>query len=277
MGDVGGAAKAAAAVAVASIQAAVAYDIARRQNNIADRSTKLAERTHNTWLENHLPCELKALAAACAAAVYSPQYAIATTRAQTDVELAFARQRQEMRRSTSAYCVGSLLSFEREYATTKAMARVDAVAEARRREEGRAITEDQRAQDNRFRLIALGRGLLSQSDAASRLAAQALNSSGVTIASAVNSGAQLLGDVLYRDLSRAPAGGDGFIGGAGGFTPGAPQQQTFVPASFADRYPAVTGVVGMSKVDGFAAGSDGDIGNLNPGPGTSEPTYTDER
>lgn len=264
MGDAGATARAAASITVAAIQAAVAYDVARKQNNVADRATKIAEKTHNTWLDNHLPCELKALAAACQAAVYSPQYSIATARAQTDVELAFSRQRQEMRRATSAYCVGSLLSFEREFAVAKALGRVDAVAEARRREEGRAITEDQRAQDNRFRLISLGRGLLSQSDSASRLAAQALNSSGVTIASAVNSGAQLLGDALYRDTggssTKALPGADGFIGGRGGFTPGADQYQSFVPESFANRYPT-TGVVEMPQVNG---GVDGGVGDPNP-------------
>jgi len=200
MGDYGGTyATAVASLGIAVIQAAVASDVARKQNNIANKQLGLAEFVQNTWKSNHLPVELKLLAEMSAIPLYVPKYDLATVRATNDVAIAFGRTKADTRRNMSPYCIGSFQALERQFSIGQALAEVDAVATARRREDGRKDIKDQQRVENIVRAGALGRGLLDTSGAAMRAAAVAYESGGSTIASALNSGGALLGYLVNRD------------------------------------------------------------------------------
>lgn len=193
MGDGSGYAQAAAAVVVAAIQGAVAYNISNKQYDIAKKQMALAQFLQDTWKFNHLPCELRLLAEVCAEPLYVPQYNLVTARAGNDAAIAFSKQRSEIRRKLSIYAVGGFQALERQMGVAEALVTVDAVAAARRREDGRADIKKQQRIENEHRAIALGRGLLDQSGSAMRGAEAATNTAGSTVASAVNSGAALLG------------------------------------------------------------------------------------
>lgn len=198
---VAGVAQAVAAVAVAGIQAAVAKSVADKQYDIAKRQLAIAVFVQDTWKNNHLPCELKLLSEVCAEPMYVPQYSLVTARAGNDVAIAFSKQRAEIRRKLSIYGVGSFQALERQMGVAEALVTTDAIAAARRREDGRADIKKQQRLDNQQRAVALGRGLLDQSASAMRGAEASYATGGATIASAVNSGAQLLGYLAGRDTS----------------------------------------------------------------------------
>lgn len=197
---VAGVAQAAAAVAVAAVQASVAKSVADKQYDIAKRQLALAVFVQDTWKTNHLPCELKLLAEICAEPLYVPQYNLVTARAGNDAAIAFSKQRAEIRRKLSIYAVGSFQAMERQMGIAEALVTTDAVAAARRREDGRADIKKQQRLDNEHRAVALGRGLLDQSASGMRGAAATFSTGGATVASALNSGAQLLGYLAERNF-----------------------------------------------------------------------------
>lgn len=199
--DGSGYAQAAASVGVASIQAAVAYNVANKQYDLAKRQVAIAEFVQDTWKTNHLPCELKLLAEVCSKPKYVPAYDLVTSRASNDVAIAFGKARQDMRRNMSVYCIGSLVAAERQITVSQALLESDAVASARRREDGRADLKEQQSIDNRFKVAAIGRNLLDTSGSGFKAAAAGYASGGSTIASALNSGAQLLGYLSQRNFS----------------------------------------------------------------------------
>ena len=198
---VAGVAQAAAAVAVAVIQAGVAKGVADKQYDIAKKQLAIAQFVQDTWKTNHLPCELKLLAEVCAEPMYVPQYDMVTARAGNDVAIAFSKQRTEIRRKLSVYSVGSFIALERQMGIAEALVTTDAIASARRREDGRAELKKQQRIENQNRAVALGRNLLDQSGSAMRAAAAGYSAGGSTIASAVNSGAQLLGYLSERNFN----------------------------------------------------------------------------
>lgn len=212
---VAGVAQAVAAVAVAGIQAAVAKSVADKQYDIAKKQLAIAVFVQDTWKVNHLPCELKLLAEVCAEPLYVPQYNMVTARAGNDAAIAFSKQRAEIRRKLSIYSVGSFQALERQMGIAEALVTTDAVAAARRREDGRAELKKQQRIENQNRAVALGRGLLDQSSGGMRAAAAGYSSGGATIASAMNSGAQLLGYLSERNFNNkggktvAPVTGSG--------------------------------------------------------------------
>lgn len=211
---VGGVAQAVAAIAVAAIQASVAKGVADKQYDIAKKQLAIAQFVQDTWKTNHLPCELKLLAEVCAEPLYVPQYNLVTARAGNDAAIAFSKQRTEIRRKLSIYSVGSFQALERQMGIAEALVTTDAVAAARRREDGRAELKKQQRIENQNRAVALGRNLLDQSGSAMRAAAAGYSAGGSTIASAVNSGAQLLGYLSERNF-----GAGGRSGGSKGRAP----------------------------------------------------------
>ena len=130
-----------------------------------------------------------------------PQYDMVTARAGNDVAIAFSKQRTEIRRKLSVYSVGSFIALERQMGIAEALVTTDAIASARRREDGRAELKKQQRIENQNRAVALGRNLLDQSGSAMRAAAAGYSAGGSTIASAVNSGAQLLGYLSERNFN----------------------------------------------------------------------------
>jgi hypothetical protein len=198
--DGSGYAQAAGAVAVAAIQASIATSVANKQYNIGDRQLKIAEFLNDTWKVNHLPCELKLLAEVCAEPTYVPKYDMVSLRASNDVAIAFGRSKADARRNMSVYSVGGFQALERQFGVGQALAEADAIAAARRREDGRADIKKQQSIENRHRAAALGRGMLDQSGGAMKAASAAFSTGGSTIASAVNSGAQLMGWLSRRNF-----------------------------------------------------------------------------
>lgn len=200
MADGSGYAQAAASVGVAAIQAVVATNVANKQYDIAKKQIGMAEFVQDTWKANHLPCELKLLAEVCAKPSYVPAYDMVTLRASNDAAIAFGKSRQDMRRSASPYCIGVIAAAERQITVSQALVEADAIASARRREDGRADLKEQQSIDNRFKVAAIGRNLLDQSSSGYKAAAAGYASGGSTIASALNSGAQLLGYLSQRNF-----------------------------------------------------------------------------
>lgn len=199
--DGSGYAQAAASVGVASIQAAVAYNVANKQYDLAKRQVAISEFVQDTWKTNHLPCELKLLAELCGKPKYVPAYDLVTSRASNDVAIALGKSRQEMRRNMSVYCIGTMVAAERQITVSQALLEADAIASARRREDGRADLKEQQSIDNRFKVAAVGRNLLDTSGAGIKAAMAGYASGGSTIASAMNSGAQLLGYLSKRNFN----------------------------------------------------------------------------
>ena len=247
---VAGIAQAVAAVAVAVIQADSARKIANKQFDIANKQLAIAVFVQDTWKTNHLPCELKLLAEVCAEPAYVPQYSMVTARASNDAAIAFSKQRTEIRRKLSIYSVGSFQALERQMGIAEALVTADAIAAARRREDGRAELKKQQRIENQNRAVALGRNLLDQSGSAMRAAAAGYSTGGSTVASAMNSGAQLLGYLAGRDnpsgggrsggdrertLNRINgSGGPAITGGTGNATTGA---SAVVPDNPSAGYP----------------------------------------
>lgn len=204
--DGSGYAQAAGSVAVAVIQADVARSTANKQFDIAKLQIGLAKFVQDTWKTNHLPCELKLLAEVCSKPAYVPAYDMVTARASNDVAIAFGKSRQDMRRNASTYCIGSIVANERQITVAQALIEADSIASARRREDGRADLKEQQSIDNRFKVAAIGRGLLDQSGSGFKAAAAGFASGGSTIASALNSGAQLLGYLSTRNFGAGKRG-----------------------------------------------------------------------
>lgn len=198
--------QAAAAVSVAAIQSAVAYNVANKQYGIAKEQNARSQELHDAWRTNHLPAELRLLSELMAKPAYVPQYQTVSARASNDVATAFGKSRAEARRNMPIYCVGGLVAIERQLATAQALVEADAITSARAREDGRADLKEQQLIDNKARMVALGRGLLDQSGAAARSATAGMAAGGATVASAVNSAGQMLGYLSTRnfDAGRQP-------------------------------------------------------------------------
>ena len=201
MGDGSGYAQAVASVGVATIQALIAKNIADKQYAIAKTQMAIAQFVQDTWKYKHLPYELKLLAEVCTEPAYKAQYDLVTVRAGNDVAIAFSKSRAEQRRNMSIYAVGGFVALERQMGVAEALASTDAIAAARRREDGRVDIKKQQRIENQHRAIAMGRGLLDQSGAAMRAAAIGYSTGGATIAGAANSAGQLLGYLAGRDKS----------------------------------------------------------------------------
>ena len=262
MSDGSGYAQAAAAVAVAGIQAAVAKSVADKQYDIARKQQARADKLHSVWESSYLPIELRQMAELAAKPAYVPRYDLIVQRATTDVAVNFSKARAEARRNMSVYGMGAMQALEREIVVAQGLATADAVAAGRRREDGRADMKEQQRVDNIHRAVALGRGMLDQSGSASRLAAQAVEAGGSTIASAMNSGAKLLGYLWNRDPNA------GAIRRAVNDMPAPSERdvQDFMDRHATDGYSSVIdGVTPGTPVNGNAVNGNGGLANSQPG------------
>ncbi len=232
------------ALAVATLQAIVAYNVSNKQFSIAKRQMEIAEFTQGVWKTNHLPVELRLLAEMAAIPIYTPKYDLVTTRATNDVAIAFGRTKADTRRNMSPYCVGSFQALERQFSIGQALAEADSIATARRREDGRKDIKDQMRVDNIIRAQALGRGLLDTSGSAMRGAAEAAERGGATIASALNSGAAMLGYMGRRDTN--PGGATKAPGGASDWDQAGKENMKIAEAFTANNPATVDAAMGMS-------------------------------
>jgi hypothetical protein len=148
---IGGVAQAAGSVAVAAIQAAVAYQQIKVANRAEDRLTKAADEAlswskllHARYEQKYLPCEDAWLEKACSATPYVPKYDSVINRVQASVRSSFTQARTQIRNRQSVYCVGVTCAQERQISLAEAAAMADAQNAAIRIEDARKDAYEER-------------------------------------------------------------------------------------------------------------------------------------
>jgi hypothetical protein len=160
-----------ASVAASAISASGASKAAATTAEAAELQSQVARELHQHWKAYYEQCDIKNITEVCTAPVYSPEYQVVEGRVRLEALRTVASNRDKARRTQDIYNVGASCQTSQYLAGVEAMMLTDSANYAYRWERTNVQQREQLRIANRFKGLTLGRNLLSQSMAASALAA----------------------------------------------------------------------------------------------------------
>lgn len=166
------AAYAAAQTLLAGNALEAANDQAEKQYDIANRQQIIADDEYKRYTQHFAPCEDTTVDTECARPEYVEDIETEATRAVVDVRKQFALARLQLERRRVRYCVGSIIASERTLAIEEAVAVAAAKEKVRRYLEQRQEQRRDKYFNRKLQLFNLGRGL--KADALSEMSAASI-------------------------------------------------------------------------------------------------------
>lgn len=160
-----------AGVASAAISASASSKAAATISEAAELQSLVARELHEHWKAYYQQCDIMNINEVCTAPIYAPEYQLVEGRVRLEALRTVATNRDKARRTQDIYNVGASCQTSQYLAGVEAMMLTDSANYAYRWERTNVQQREQLRIANRFKGLALGRNLLSQSMAASALAA----------------------------------------------------------------------------------------------------------
>jgi len=225
------AAYAAAQTLLANNALKAAEDQAEKQYDIANRQQTIADNEYARYSAHFAPCENATIDAECARPEYTEPIEDQANRAAVDIRVQFANTRQQLDRRRNRYCIGAAIAMDRTLAIEEARGVGEAKERARRFLEDREFNRQQKYFDRKLQMFNIGRNIQATSISGLNTAAQTFERGGEIESAARNQfyGAILssLGGLIGAGVSAystpsfgSPQGGrTGFSIGARGASP----------------------------------------------------------
>lgn len=159
----------------AASSAKAAKKQAEAQRQAMELQTRVARELHQHWKDNYLSCDVTAIQEACAEPYVTPDYALVINRTTGEATRNFNRARSQSVDDANFFCIADVCQSCNYLSSIEALTSADVTNFGYRWEEQFAFQRNQIVLENRMTHLALGRNLLDQQQAATRLAAEIAN------------------------------------------------------------------------------------------------------
>lgn len=166
----GSAVGAIASVFGAGASAKAANDQAKAAKEAAELQTKVARELHAHWKAYYLSCDVTAIQEVCAEPYVAPNYALVLNRTNGEATRNFTRARRQVVADAQSFCIEDVCGSCNYLSSIEALTTADVANFGYRWEEQFAFQRNQIVLENRMTGLALGRNLLDQQNAATKLA-----------------------------------------------------------------------------------------------------------
>jgi hypothetical protein len=156
----------------AASSAKAANDQAKAQKRAAELQTQVARELHAHWQAYYAPCDITAIQEVCAEPYVTPNYALVLNRTNGEATRNFTRAKSQVGYDSSVLCLADVCQSCNYLSSIEALTTADVVNFGYRWEEQFAFQRNQIVLENRMTHLAMGRNLIDQQNAATRLAAE---------------------------------------------------------------------------------------------------------
>lgn len=134
--------------------------------------TRVARELHAHWKQYYQPCDIAAIQEVCAEPKYVPNYALILSRTLGESSRNFSRAKSQVTADGSVFCIGDVCRSCNYLSSIEALTNSDVANFNYRWEEQFAVQRNQIILENRMTHLALGRNLIDQQQASTKLAAE---------------------------------------------------------------------------------------------------------
>lgn len=156
----------------AASSAKATNDQANAQKRAAELQTQVARELHEHWQLFYAPCDIAAIQEVCAEPSVVPNYALVLNRTSGEAARNFSRAKNQVMYDSNVLCLSDICQSCNYLSSIEALTTSDVTNFGYRWEEQFAFQRNQIVFENRMTHLALGRNLIDQQNAATRLASQ---------------------------------------------------------------------------------------------------------
>lgn len=149
-----------------------ATDAAKQQKQAAELQTKVARELHDHWKNHYQSCDIAQIQEFCAEPYVAPDYALVLSRTNGEAARNFSRAKSQAVADDNVFCLGDDCQSCNYLSSIEALTTADVANFGYRWEEQYAVQRNQIILENRMTGLALGRNLIDQQQAASKLSAE---------------------------------------------------------------------------------------------------------
>jgi hypothetical protein len=168
-----------------------AADAAKQQKEAAELQTKVARELHDHWKTYYLSCDVAQIQELCAEPYVVPNYALVLSRTDGEAARNFSRAKSQVVADDNIFCLGDDCQSCNYLSSIEALTISDVANFGYRWEEQYTVQRNQIILENKMTALALGRNLIDQQQAASKLSAELASRVGALAGAAAQNWAKL--------------------------------------------------------------------------------------